>query len=241
MLDGSMDWTLQFAQSQLHDGIERLVDQVTPGNSQRLAADPGAFDELLAVHNMAITVAEQLLRETVTAARGAGRTWTQIGEALGLSRQEAQARFTGSGAGDGTGYDDGAQMPNQYAHPGVLGQWPPTPPVEFGRGMFGSRKRGTWVPTMMPYLAVGENILFITSTSAEMLSDDSYRIMTITDQRVIVIGDNKGLTFAINRNEVLDFKFSVMDFLTFTTPIGPMKAGNVDTKDIPIINRVLGR
>jgi len=91
----------------MHDGIEQLIDSLTPGIAGRMATDASAFDDVIAVHDMAVAVTEQLLLETVTAARSAGRTWTQIGEVLGISRQEAQQRFTGVGAvGNGFSADD---------------------------------------------------------------------------------------------------------------------------------------
>jgi hypothetical protein len=37
---------------------------------------------------------DKLQRELVRDARGAGRTWTEIGEALGVSRQAAWERFS---------------------------------------------------------------------------------------------------------------------------------------------------
>lgn len=93
------EWTRQYAQEELHDGIERLVDTLTPGNAELLATDAAMFDDVLAVHAMAVSAAEALLLDAVTSARSAGRTWTEIGDALGMSRQEAQARFTGVGTG----------------------------------------------------------------------------------------------------------------------------------------------
>ena len=38
---------------------------------------------------------DKLQRHLVSEARGAGRTWTEIGEALGISRQAAWERFSG--------------------------------------------------------------------------------------------------------------------------------------------------
>jgi len=95
MPENTTDWTLEFARSQMHDEIERVIDSLTPGNIERLAKDPTAFDDILAIHELARTTVEELLLDTVTAARAAGRTWGEIGSALGITRQEAQIRFTG--------------------------------------------------------------------------------------------------------------------------------------------------
>lgn len=95
---------------QMHDGIERLIDSLTPGNVERIAKDAAVFDEVILVTAMAVSEAEQLLLDAVTSARSAGRTWTQIGNVLGISRQEAQARFTGVGKRNA-----GPNSPNETA------------------------------------------------------------------------------------------------------------------------------
>jgi len=85
---------------QMHDGIERLIDSLTPGTIGRIANDASSFEEVLAVTAMAVDESEELLLDAVTAARSAGYTWTQIGDALGISRQAAQARFTATDEAD---------------------------------------------------------------------------------------------------------------------------------------------
>jgi len=94
MTDGSTGWTLEYARAQMHDGIERLIDGLVPGNVERIATDGSAFDEVIAVTALAVSESEALLQDAVTSARQAGRTWTEIGTLLGISRQEAQSRFT---------------------------------------------------------------------------------------------------------------------------------------------------
>lgn len=94
MSDNQRDWTLEFAQGVFRDGIEQLVDKAAPGLTERLATDLTAWDELIGVTNLAVIESEALLSETVIAARNAGRTWTQIGAALGISRSDALLRFS---------------------------------------------------------------------------------------------------------------------------------------------------
>lgn len=55
------------------------------------APDP-ALDAVLAARDR-LTAAEEQLQVSVTAARHAGRTWQQIGDVLGVSRQAAFQRF----------------------------------------------------------------------------------------------------------------------------------------------------
>jgi hypothetical protein len=89
---------VEYAQLQMRNGVEQLIDQVTPGLVDRIAVDPAAHDQLIAVLEVAVVEAETLLKEAVLTARNSGRTWTQIATALGVSRQEAHLRFTASTA-----------------------------------------------------------------------------------------------------------------------------------------------
>ena len=41
------------------------------------------------------TALDKLTRESVTRARGAGHSWTAIGQALGVTKQAAWARYSG--------------------------------------------------------------------------------------------------------------------------------------------------
>lgn len=56
-------------------------------------ADPGDHLALVRRAATAETVARDLLRQSVTAARGSGLSWAAIGAELGLSRQAVQQRF----------------------------------------------------------------------------------------------------------------------------------------------------
>jgi len=94
MSETQKDWTIQFAQGVFRTGIEQLVDSAAPGLTDRLANDAAAWDELIGVTNLAVIESESLLSETVIAARNAGRTWTQIAAALGISRSDALLRFS---------------------------------------------------------------------------------------------------------------------------------------------------
>jgi len=96
MSDNLREWALEYAKPLLRDGLERLVDSVTPGLPGRLATDAKAHDENLAVLGLAASETEAMLADAVLAARNSGRTWTQIAEALGIDRAAAQARFTGN-------------------------------------------------------------------------------------------------------------------------------------------------
>lgn len=94
MPESPRDWTIEYAHGLFRTGIEQLVDNAAPGLTDRLANDAAAWDELIGVTNLAVIESESLLRETVIAARNAGRTWTQIAAALGISRGEALTRFS---------------------------------------------------------------------------------------------------------------------------------------------------
>lgn len=99
MPQSQSDWTVEYAEPVLRDGLEQLIDRVTPGLIARLVTDADAHDEQIAVLALAVSEAEELLRDAVIAARMAGRTWTQIAEALGVDRAAAQTRFTARDSG----------------------------------------------------------------------------------------------------------------------------------------------
>jgi len=92
------EWTLEYAKPMISNGMEQLVDRVTPGLAARFASDPTAHDEHIAVLGLASAEAESMLSDAVLAARQSGRTWTQIAEALGIDRATAQARFSANNA-----------------------------------------------------------------------------------------------------------------------------------------------
>lgn len=48
-----------------------------------------------------VTAAQERLSRAVAAARGAGASWVEIGEALGVSRQAARQRFAAAVGGAG--------------------------------------------------------------------------------------------------------------------------------------------
>ncbi len=71
-----------------HDrtGLDHLDPSTHP------ARDAASFRRILAAEN-GLAVAEQELRDAVSAARQAGDSWTVIGAALDITRQAAQQRF----------------------------------------------------------------------------------------------------------------------------------------------------
>ncbi|MCL1801283.1 MAG: hypothetical protein FWG25_07990 [Promicromonosporaceae bacterium] len=94
MPKSDVEWTVAFARDGVRDSIASIVDDATPGLIDRLASDPNAFRQLLAVTKMVVDEGEELLRETAISARHAGLNWERIGEAMGMTRQEAQKRFS---------------------------------------------------------------------------------------------------------------------------------------------------
>lgn len=64
-----------------------------PALHDRLAHDPAAYLELIAVTARADEAVGGLLRSAVLAARTAGHSWEAIGGVLGMTRQAAQQRF----------------------------------------------------------------------------------------------------------------------------------------------------
>jgi len=75
--------------------VPQLTQLVRAIDRQHPASDPNARLEA-AVHTAAElrAVGDELVDHCVNAAREAGRSWTDIGEVLGISKQGAQKRFT---------------------------------------------------------------------------------------------------------------------------------------------------
>jgi hypothetical protein len=70
-------------------GLDALGPSVVP------ARDASHFRAIIAASE-ALAAAEAGLRDAVRAARAAGDSWAIIGAALGVSKQAAQQRFSGS-------------------------------------------------------------------------------------------------------------------------------------------------
>lgn len=123
------DWNAEFATPVIRDGLARLIDESTPGLIDRLASDPKAFTELIAVTKVAADQVAELLAEAVLSARHVGLTWEQIGEALDITRQEAQIRFSAP-------HSKSAPSPTTIAeNPFSIGQRVWLRPLEWGNEM----------------------------------------------------------------------------------------------------------
>lgn len=71
--------------------------------------DPATADEYLKLVRVTADLrqaANALQRQSVTAARSAGVTWSAVGGALGMTKQAAQKRFTVAAPPDGAGLGD---------------------------------------------------------------------------------------------------------------------------------------
>lgn len=78
--------------------IQRLSEAIAaedPRLRERLADDPAAYLELVAVTAEADEATGDLLRAAVASARTAGHSWEAIGQVLGMTRQAVQQRFGG--------------------------------------------------------------------------------------------------------------------------------------------------
>ena len=71
--------------------FEQLAGELDPANAEVDHTDD--LRQIAAVSD-AVRADEARLRETVEVARAHGRSWNQIGLALGVSRQAARQRFT---------------------------------------------------------------------------------------------------------------------------------------------------
>ena len=71
--------------------FEQLAGELDPANA---VVDHTDDLRQIAAVSEAVRADEARLRETVEVARAHGRSWNQIGLALGVSRQAARQRFT---------------------------------------------------------------------------------------------------------------------------------------------------
>ncbi len=92
--------TTRIDEQKLAESLAASLTEATPGLGERIANDPEAYLDLVAVAAKAERKTGELLRSAVTAARSAGQSWEAIGAKLGISRQAAQKRY-GEGAGGG--------------------------------------------------------------------------------------------------------------------------------------------
>ncbi|KZM33984.1 hypothetical protein [Oerskovia enterophila] len=86
----------------LDDLLAEAVAAADPGIGDRIATQPAAHLELVALTARAHLATEELLATAVSSARSAGHSWEAVGTALGITRQAAQQRF-GRPAGPGDG------------------------------------------------------------------------------------------------------------------------------------------
>lgn len=71
---------------------EAWLDQLDPADPDLSVEDPRELRDI--AHALAaVAAAEQDLAAAVTAARTAGRSWSDVARVLGISRQAAQKRF----------------------------------------------------------------------------------------------------------------------------------------------------
>ncbi len=80
----------------LRDHLAAALDRAEPGLSRRLADEPQAHLDLVALARDAHGETDALLRAAVSSARAAGCTWEQVGSVLGITKQAAQQRYTRS-------------------------------------------------------------------------------------------------------------------------------------------------
>lgn len=72
--------------------FERLADELDPETAEVVSTDDDLRGVALAAE--AVRDDEARLREAVEVARAHGRSWNQIGVALGVTRQAARQRFS---------------------------------------------------------------------------------------------------------------------------------------------------
>ena len=87
------------AATQWH-GLARTIVESRPGLAERLHTDPQAHLELVGLAASAKAETVVLLSGAVRSARGAGCTWSQIGDVLGITRQAAQQQYGDDGQPD---------------------------------------------------------------------------------------------------------------------------------------------
>jgi hypothetical protein len=73
--------------------LSEEIDSAGPGLADRLATEPEAHLELVALVLRARAETGALLRSAISAARSAGCTWEAIGQVLDMSRQAAQQKY----------------------------------------------------------------------------------------------------------------------------------------------------
>lgn len=86
-------------EERLAETLSAALAEAAEGAERRIANDPAAYLDLVAVAAKAESQTVDLLRSAVTAARSAGQSWEAIGARLGISRQAAQQRFGRDQAG----------------------------------------------------------------------------------------------------------------------------------------------
>ena len=77
----------RFDQLSMHDALAAMAEEESPGSSHPLTREEAL--ELLALGEMIARKAAYGRQLTVRSARGAGASWSQIGAALGISKQAA--------------------------------------------------------------------------------------------------------------------------------------------------------
>ncbi|MEU4728846.1 MULTISPECIES: hypothetical protein [unclassified Streptomyces] len=85
----------------IREGIAAAVLGAPDGLADSLEHDAHGYLRLLDASRVGAEEASRLLREAVQGARAAGHSWDTVGRVLGVSRQAAQQRFAGKGAGAG--------------------------------------------------------------------------------------------------------------------------------------------
>ncbi|MFE5621617.1 hypothetical protein ACFQ8S_06095 [Streptomyces virginiae] len=83
----------------IREGIAASVLGAPEGLAESLEHDPHGYLRLVDASRVGAEEASRLLREAVQGARAAGHSWDAVGRVLGVSRQAAQQRFAGKGAG----------------------------------------------------------------------------------------------------------------------------------------------
>ncbi|MFD5620800.1 hypothetical protein [Streptomyces yangpuensis] len=83
----------------IREGIAASVLGAPEGLADSLEHDAHGYLRLVDASRVGAEEASRLLREAVQGARAAGHSWDAVGRVLGVSRQAAQQRFAGKGAG----------------------------------------------------------------------------------------------------------------------------------------------
>ena len=117
----------------LSSNAEFVAEVLHPGEG---SPTPSVMAALRAARSLD-SVVDDVLRSLVQQARDEGRTWAEIGEIFGTSRQAAFQRFGGAPSGmpmppmpptpPAPPFHDIPKMPKMPPMPTIPG-WPPTPP-----------------------------------------------------------------------------------------------------------------